>query len=75
MQIAVLGIDQGKNSCSLAGLDQAGAVVKRWRMRPEKIPGYRDECGVAVHQLADPRLQGSRGGRADLQAETTKDAT
>ena len=27
MQIAVLGIDLGKNSCSLAGLDNAGRVV------------------------------------------------
>ena len=36
MQIAVLGIDLGKNSCSLVGLDQNGAVVKRRRM-----PGSR----------------------------------
>ena len=35
MEIAVLGIDLGKNSCSLAGLDEAGAVVKRRRLRPE----------------------------------------
>ncbi|HEX5845800.1 MAG TPA: IS110 family transposase [Rhodoplanes sp.] len=39
MQIAVLGIDLGKNSCSVVGLDHAGAVVKRRRMRPESIPG------------------------------------
>src|SRR5579872_3769097 len=38
MEIAVLGIDLGKYSCSLVGLDQAGAVVKRRRMRPESIP-------------------------------------
>ena len=31
MQIAVLGIDLGKNSCSLAGLDHAGRVVVRRR--------------------------------------------
>jgi transposase len=40
MQMAVLGIDLGKNSCSLAGLDQTGAVIKRRRMRPESIPGF-----------------------------------
>jgi len=40
MQIAVLGIDLGKNSCSLVGLDQAGAVVKRRRMRPDSIPAF-----------------------------------
>jgi len=29
MQIAVLGIDLGKNSCSVVGLDVAGRVVLR----------------------------------------------
>ena len=29
MQIAVLGIDLGKNSCSIVGLDDGGAVVLR----------------------------------------------
>lgn len=33
--IAVLGIDLGKNSCSLAGLDAAGAVIMRRRMTRE----------------------------------------
>ena len=37
MQIAVLGIDLGKNSCSLAGLDPSGAVVLRRRMRRETV--------------------------------------
>jgi hypothetical protein len=27
MQITVLGIDLGKNSCSLIGLDEVGAVI------------------------------------------------
>jgi len=40
MQIAVLGIDLGKNSCSLVGLDQNGAVVKRRRMRPGSIAEF-----------------------------------
>ena len=29
MQIAVLGIDLGKNSCSVVGMDAAGGVVLR----------------------------------------------
>ena len=29
MQIAVLGIDLGKNSCSVVGLDASGRVVLR----------------------------------------------
>lgn len=37
MQIAVLGIDLGKNSCSVVGLDRAGRVVLRRRMRRDTI--------------------------------------
>lgn len=51
MQIAVLGIDLGKTSCSLVALDQAGAVVKRRRMRPESIPAFTKtiaSCIVAM---------------------------
>ncbi|MEZ0249334.1 MAG: IS110-like element ISMmg1 family transposase [Methylobacteriaceae bacterium] len=51
MTIAVLGIDLGKNSCSLVGLDGTGRVVLRRRMRREtviafsaKLPG----CVVAM---------------------------
>jgi hypothetical protein len=33
--IATLGIDLGKNTCSLAGLDASGAVVLRRRMTRE----------------------------------------
>ena len=40
MQIAILGIDLGKNSCSLVGLDDQGKVVKRRRMRPTSITGF-----------------------------------
>ena len=32
MQVSVLGIDLGKNSCSLVGLDGIGQVVVRRRM-------------------------------------------
>jgi transposase len=48
MQIAVLGIDLGKNSCSLVGLDEAGAVVKRRRMRPESIPALTKTMAACV---------------------------
>lgn len=37
MQIAVLGIDLGKNSCSLAGLDENGRVIMRRRLRRESV--------------------------------------
>lgn len=35
--IAVLGIDLGKNTCSLAGLDATGTVVLRKRMNRESV--------------------------------------
>jgi transposase len=38
--IAVLGIDLGKNSCSLAGLDATGAVVLRRRMTREGVLAF-----------------------------------
>ena len=48
MQIAVLGIDLGKNSCSLVGLDQAGKVVMRRRMRRETVIVFADKLPVCV---------------------------
>ena len=48
MAIAVLGIDLGKNSCSLVALDEAGAVIKRRRMRPESIPGFTKAMSACV---------------------------
>src|SRR5205814_1803358 len=51
MKIAILGIDLGKNSCSVVGLDHAGTVVKRRRMRPESIPAFTrtmPTCTVAM---------------------------
>lgn len=37
MQIAVLGIDLGKNSCSIAGLDASGRVVLRRRVHRDSV--------------------------------------
>jgi transposase len=48
LKIAVLGINLGKNSCSLVGLDEAGAVVKRRRMRPENIPAFTSKLPACV---------------------------
>ena len=38
--IAVLGIDLGKNSCSLAALDTTGAVVMRRKMTREGVMAF-----------------------------------
>src|SRR3954451_10915059 len=51
MPIAVLGIDLGKNSCSLAGLDASGAVVLRRRMTREGLVAFTaglPSCIVAM---------------------------
>ena len=37
MKIAVLGIDLGKNVCSVVGLDRSGAVVLRRRVRRDTL--------------------------------------
>jgi transposase len=42
--IAVLGIDLGKNSCSLAGLDATGAVIMRRRMTREGRSSSLPRC-------------------------------
>ena len=40
MTIAIVGIDLGKNSCSVAGLDGTGAVVLRRRVSLGKLTGF-----------------------------------
>ena len=68
MKIAVLGIDLGKNVCSVVGLDPSGAVVLRRRARrdtlidpvaklPSCIVGMRHVCGA--HHLG--RLFAAQG--------------
>ena len=51
MDVQVLGIDLGKNSCSLVGLDTTGRVVVRRRMRRESIAAFAARapgCVVAM---------------------------
>jgi hypothetical protein len=46
--IAVLGIDLGKKSCSLVGLDAAGAVVLRRRARRETVVGLTAKLPACI---------------------------
>ena len=46
--ISVLGVDFGKNVCSVVGLDASGAVVMRRRMRRETLIGWRRSCLLAL---------------------------
>ncbi len=51
MNIVMLGIDLGKNLCSLAGLDGTGAVVFRRRMKRESVLSFTvqlAQCTVAM---------------------------
>src|SRR4051794_18283652 len=48
MMIAVLGIDLGKNSCSIAGLDETGRVVLRRRLTREGVIGLCAKLPVCV---------------------------
>jgi hypothetical protein len=48
MDIVIVGIDLGKNSCSLAGLDASGRVVLRRRMRRSAVGSLSRVSGVAL---------------------------
>lgn len=48
MQISILGIDLGKNSCSLVGLDDCGKIVLRRRMRRETIIAFAARLPACV---------------------------
>src|SRR6476659_5748657 len=51
MSVATIGIDLGKISCSLAGLDGTGAVVLRRRMTRERLIAFlagHPGCVVAM---------------------------
>jgi transposase len=48
MDIAIVGIDLGKNSCSVAGLDQDGRVVLRRRMRRDSLESFVCRLGRCI---------------------------
>ena len=47
MNIAVLGIDLGKNSCSVVGLDSSGKVVLRRRLSRDGVVMLASGCRAA----------------------------
>src|SRR5881392_3663556 len=57
MKIAVLGIDLGKNVCSVVGLDASGAVVLRRRVRRDTLIDLVAKlpvCIVGMEAVAAP---------------------
>lgn len=51
MTIMMLGIDLGKNSCSVAGLDATGKVVLRRRMQPKTIVSFATKLPPCVFAM------------------------
>ena len=47
MQIAVLGIDLGKNSCSIVGMDETGKVVVLRRMQRTTVMTFPQSWSAA----------------------------
>jgi len=75
MNIAVLGIDLGKNVCSLTGFDSDGKVTLRRRMKREGLAGFGEHlppCIIAVeaccgaHHLG--RIFAARGHEVRLMS-------
>ena len=48
MSIVILGVDLGKNSCSVVGVDAAGAVVVRRSMRRQTLIDYVTKLPACV---------------------------
>lgn len=75
MQISILGIDLGKNSCSVVGVDERGGVVVRRTMRRqtlielvEKLPTcvIAMEACCGAHHLG--RIFNARGHEVRLMS-------
>ena len=57
MDISVLGIDLGKNVCSVVGLDASGAVVMRRKVRRSflrALSGWRPAAGLIISAACSP---------------------
>lgn len=48
MSIVILGIDLGKNSCSVVGLDESGTVVIRRRMRRDGVISFAAKLSPCI---------------------------
>jgi transposase len=50
MEIAILGIDLGKNSCSVVGIDLTGIVSIRRRMRRDTVIAFCAKLPACIHR-------------------------
>lgn len=75
MTIMTLGIDLGKNNCSVAGLDESGTIVLRRRMQPKTILSFASKlapCTIAMEACCGAhclgRLLASQGHEVRLMS-------
>ena len=57
MDIGVLGVDLGKNVCSVVGLNASGAVVMRRRVRRETLIALAEKLPDQTVEAMDPVTQ------------------
>ena len=69
--VAVLGIDLGKNSCSVAGLDDTGRVVLRRRLSREGVVRLAVDLPACVMAMEgrEPLGRPCGGHRSALSVE------
>ena len=66
MDISVLGVDLGKNVCSVVGLDASGAVVMRRKVRRETLIALAEKSGEGRLRSGANRRAQAGGKGSDL---------
>jgi hypothetical protein len=75
LSVATMGIDIGKNSFHVVGLDQRGAIVVRQRWTRSQIPLEFGELGSTSPGKTDHSiLEGRRGGTGRAPTRVSAEA-
>ena len=72
MKVSVLGIDLGKNVCSIVGLDASGAVILRRRAKRETLIGLVAKlppCIVAMEAWSPGSLLWRASSRPSVRTQ------
>ena len=73
MDIAVLGIDLGKNSCSVVGLDGTGKIALRRRMQRKTIVALAAKLSPCIVAMEACWRSSSRTGSCHPGAHSSAD--
>lgn len=68
MTISILGIDIGKNSCSVVGVDDKGAVTTRRTMRRETLIDFVSKMMTCLIAMEASTAEQNQATRARLGA-------